>query len=215
MVVAKPLLVVLNPRKIQPVLEAFDALRIEKAYVSGYTELELVPVLAQLVESTDYSHYLVSADDVIVSQRALDSLLWLLETHPVATAWCHLDSRDPRVNITRTPLRDLRPTVESYDFYRYEDVLGWPQEVVPTSFAGMAPQGMSRELWQRFPFNTYSSGWAGDYHVSWRLQKAGIPIVSARSAFTHHLKQRWNHPDSNPDYRLYLGVEHQGVRMGA
>jgi hypothetical protein len=211
-----PLLIVLNPRKIQPVLEAFDALHIERAYISGYTELELVPVLAQLVDSTDYTHYLVVSDDVIVSQRALDSVLGLLEAgHPVATAWCKLDSSKEceSVNIVRSPLRMSTPTMDSYDFYRQEEVLDWPDEVVPTWFAGMAPQGMSRELWQQFPFNTYSSGWAGDYHVSWRLQQAGIPIVSARSAYTQHLKQRWNFPDSNPDYRLHLGVEHQGVRM--
>jgi hypothetical protein len=67
---ARPLLLILNARRISECLDSYRALSIPKAYLTGYTERELEPVIAELVASTNFSHYIAVSDDVVVSSRA-------------------------------------------------------------------------------------------------------------------------------------------------
>src|SRR4051812_38082954 len=107
----RPLLVVMNPRRIPACLASYEKLTIDVAYARGYTELQLVPVIAEIVESTGHSHLLVVSDDVIVSQAAVDAVLAGLHAGaaPVVTGWCNLDATDARVNLTKRPLEGDEP----------------------------------------------------------------------------------------------------------
>lgn len=202
-----PLLVILNPRRIPRALEAFDALEVDRAYLTGYTESELVPVIAELIENSEHSHYLAVSDDGIVGQSALAAVLRLLDCgYPVVTGWSNLDCIEAKVNLQRTPLTKPVPDgVATWDLYHWAEVMSYPQEAVPTYFAGMCLTGMSRSLWRRFPFGVYGEpGASSDYHLSWRLQHAGVPIVAAREGFVFHLKERWGWGDIAAEKRLWL-----------
>lgn len=209
-----PLIMIMNARNIKRACDAFRELTTDCVYATGYTELELKDVFADIIEKTDYTHYLVVSDDVVVTQRAVNAVFKQLEMlHVVVTGWCNHDLIEPGVNLTRTPLPGYQhPTTrEEWDWWHFAEVLSYPSSAVPTYFAGMCLTGMSREMWQRFPFDCYPLGHFGgsDYHLSWRLQEAGIPIVGARDGFVFHLKKSWLGESSAP---LFLGYEYQGTR---
>jgi len=210
-----PLLVVLNPRNITECMDAFRALDIPKAWMTGYREYDLVVPMADLVNVTDYSHYIVISDDAVVRQPALNAVLALLEDgHPVATGWSNLDCVEAKVNLQRTPLQSPVPLVTGWDLYHFAEVMGYPEPVVPTFFGGMCLTGMSRELWQRFPFNCYGRpGGGSDYHLCWRLQEAGVPIAAAREGFVFHVKERWAEGDLDPKKRLLVGMVSPSVTI--
>ncbi len=201
------LLIVLNPRQIAECLLTLRALKIDQAWCTGYTEHQLQPVIADLVEQHAYEHYIVVPDDVIPTQPALDAVRAALAAgQPVVTGYCNLDtSGDDRVNITRSPLTEPR-TMASYDFYTQRQVDQYRAELVPTHFVGFALTGMSRPLWQRYPFQAYGSpGCSSDYHLSRRLAADGVPMVAPKRGRVHHVKDRVNHLDSDPRKRLILG----------
>jgi hypothetical protein len=208
-----PVLVIFNPRQIADCLDAFSVLDIEKAYLTGYTERQLVDVMAEFVNTTNYSHYMVISDDGIVRQRAVDAVLELVPDHPVVTGWSNLDGKDARVNLTYSPLTSPVPSPQAYDMYFWSEIVGHPDAAVPTNFAGMCLTTMSRELWLRFPFGCYhgcnaeDAGCASDYHLSLRLQVNNIPIVAAREGFVFHVKDLWNTLDQGFDKRLRIGED--------
>ena len=72
----------------------------------------------------------------------------------------------------------------------------------------MCLTGMSREMWQRFPFGVCEGsevGWASDYSLCWRLQQAEVPIVAARDAHVLHVKTNWQTSETDPRKTLQIG----------
>lgn len=185
-----PLLVVLNPRNIPQCMDAFEHLPVQKCYIRSHTEAEIENEAFSGVLTGD--PVVVVSDDALVSRGALETVLRLLEDHPVVTGWCPLSEGSELCNLSTGVLPEGPPSVQSYDFMRCDDVKG----LVSTSFAGMCLTGMSRELWQRFPFMAYGTpGFASDYHLSYRLQEAGVPVVSHEDARCGHVKAVWNKRD--------------------
>ena len=205
---ARPLLVILNPRNIAECMASFSALDVPRAYLTGFRERHLVDVMANLVATTDYSHYVVVSDDTVVQRRALDAVYALLEQHPVVTGWCNLDDTDGRCSVVDRPLQGKTPSAASYGFMHYSRVVTHPEPTLRTWFAGMCLTGMSREMWQRFPFDVLAGsehGWASDYSLCWRLQEADIPITAARDGSVLHVRERWDVTDTDPRKRLLVG----------
>lgn len=216
----KPLHLVMNPRWIPECMDAFAALDIDTCYLRGMTQEQLVPHVARVIEETDHDPIVMTSDDARVEQAALDAVLALIEAgHPAATGWCRLDRTHELVNLTSEPLRGDVPRNEAYTLMSYDDVISWPDEVVPTGLMGMGLTAMPRELWQRFPFQVYGvgrGGWASDFNLCVRLRDAGIPMVAARSGYIDHRKERWGHPDTNPQMRLLIGeIEPEVVMVTA
>jgi hypothetical protein len=202
----RPLLVIMNPRRIPECMAALEDLPVPKVWVTGYPQSAIPPILSGIVEGSDFTHYINTSDDVVPSRRALAAVLRLASRHPVATGYCNLDMESPLVNLTRSPLLDYPPTEGSYDFIRREDVKRYPRVTVPSFFAGMSLTCMTRELWLRFPLSGFTAScWGTDYSLSYRLGRARIPIVAHRAAFVWHVKERWNRTDQAPEKRLLVG----------
>lgn len=206
----KPVLAVLHPRRIPSVIEALLEVDIPKAWISCYTEYQIQheawPVLMREVKAKGYTHMLVVSDDAVVSQKAVDAVLGLLEIgHPVASGYSNLDNERDLVNLTHDRLPE-QPGVDAYRMLTADEVALEP-EVFQTSFSGMCLTGMSVELWERYPFRVYggSPGYCSDHHLCYRLQEAGIPIVVHRDAFIHHLKPSWLEVDKVEAHRLLIG----------
>jgi GT2 family glycosyltransferase len=212
--------VILNPRRIPAAIKAFNALPIRKCWLSGYTEGGLVPIMADVIKAAagadanfgDHDPILVISDDAIVEAEALSAVLRALAAgHPVATGYSRLSKHDDRVNLTKSPLRTFRPDTAAYNLYTIQEVEEWPVELVPTWFAGLALTGMTRAMWERFPFQVFNEphGCCSDFSLSIRLQEAGVPIVAPRAGYVEHLKVApWGHGDGN----LLLGSEYEDVR---
>lgn len=185
-------LVVLNLRNIPQCMEAFHDLPIRKLFVRNWTERQIADNWDVILGRCGTGNVLVVSDDALVSRRALESVLGLLEAHPVATGWCPLSEGHDLANLASNELAEGPPNQGHYEFLRCDEVKG----LVRTSFAGMCLTGMSRELWGRFPFDAYGvPGFASDYHLSYRLQEAGVPVVSHEDAGCGHVKAVWNKRD--------------------
>lgn len=206
---ARPLLLILNPRRMQECLDSFAALTVPRAYMTGYTERELCTVIPQIIAGTDYTHFVAISDDTVVSQRAVDAVYERLEDgHGVVTGWCNLDGASPLCSVVDRPLVGEVPSRASYSFMHWSRVvMGDPLQ--RTWFAGMCLTGMSREMWARYPFDVFPmgdlGGFASDYRLCWRLQEDGVPIMAVRDAGVLHVREQWDIPDRDPRKKLYLG----------
>lgn len=226
----KPVLVIMHARNVQPAQEAFAELDIPKLWLSGYTENELAgnegeqSVFKWALNSSDFTHYIVVSDDALVRQHALTAICYYLaEGYEVITGYSQRSHTDMTVNVTSGPLRDSHPTARAYDFRQLREVISWPERLVPTWFTGMSCTGMSKEMWERFPFSCFTDlddygkpqdrGYASDFHLSRRLQDARVPIYAVREAFCYHWRNEWqhtNHPDDDP---VLIGKMQQAVTL--
>lgn len=212
----RPLLCIMNARAIPECLASYEKLNIDLAWMSGFTDAQLGPVHRAIVASTDYDAYLVVSDDCIVTQAALDAVLQALEAgHPAATGWCKLHTRSQDANLCRRPLIGDTPNRNAYPFYKARQVRSDPRAIIPTHFMGFALTGMTRELWERFPYGAFTeireTGYASDFHLCIRLRDAGIPMVAARAGYVEHLKEITRAKPAS--HRLLIGEMKPEVRI--
>lgn len=211
-----PILFVMNPRHIDECVASLAALDIRRAWLQNWTEWQLQDVIRDLVADPDlaFSHMILCADDVVVTQGAIDAVIAHADDHDVVTGYCRLDSGHPLVNITRRPLMGSIPSAGAYDFWSYADAAAYPDPVIPTGFVGFALTCMSRDMWTRFPFGAFGAAtqsWSSDFHLSMRLRDAGVPMVAARAAYVEHVKERWNQLDTEPRKSLRIGTHPPAV----
>lgn len=221
----KPLLLVMNPRRIARCITAIESLPIDKVWMTAMWEKELEPVIDKIVDDViagpdGYTHLILLSDDTVPTPKSLALVLAALEEgHPVVTGYCNLDSKVPHVNLTKSPFKHVDQSYgNDYDWFTRDEVEAWPDPIVPTCFGGACLTAMSRELWKQFPFrcNTHPGaemGYCSDWNLCVRLQAAGIPIVAPRGAFVHHVKEDWTSMVINdPEKRLLNGLIPSEVR---
>ena len=185
----KPLLIIMNPRRIPQCMTALEALKIDKVWLKNWTERQLVDVIADVVASTDHDVIGLVSDDTIPKQRALDAVLRSFEPSAVYTGFCNMEENTPEVNLSASPLivKDIA-SVDCYDFPTRKEV-ELSGGLYRSWFTGFAFTFMSREMWQRFPFDCIGDpGYQSDYRLSVRLQEAGVPIWAAPGGFIKHLR---------------------------
>src|SRR5690606_38335219 len=152
----RALLFVMNARAIDEALDSYRRLNVDLCWATGFTVSELVPVHRDVVHSTDYDVILNISDDCVVTQEALDAVLAQFAAgYPAATGWCRLNTDSELVNLCHEPLRGNIPRLRNYSFYRRDEVVNWPDEIVPTHLMGMSLKGLRRELWREFPYDCY------------------------------------------------------------
>lgn len=203
------LLVILNPRAIPSVIEALEALDIDRLWLRRMTESQIADAWTEVIATAErYDNLILFSDDAIVRPHALAAVRELLADHPVVTGYSNLSIRDMRVNLSRSPLAAL-PAEDAYDLYTLGECLEWPTPTIPTYVAGMCLTGMSVELWAEHRFQVWGAppGCCSDFMLSKSLERAGVPIVAAREGFVWHLKERWNEGDRDHSRRLLVGVE--------
>ena len=199
-------LMVLNPRRIPRCMTAIEALKIDKCWFSAMTEIGVVPRFSEVMEESDYDRYIIISDDATPTQAALDKVLSIHDKgHPVVTGYSNLDATSPFVNLSNKTLHAPPPTVGAYDLMLQSEVDIYGDDLIPTKFAGFSLTCMSRDLWLRFPYQVTDAGAQTDYALSWRLQEAGIPIVSHKDTFVYHVKEVWNVGDKAHEKRSMVG----------
>lgn len=212
----RTLLLIMNPRQIPECVQALEALTIDKAWLSNYTEAELVNVIADTIESTDYDRYALISDDTSPTQEALDLVLSLHDENPsgVACGWVNVDECSTLTTFNPLPLVGDIPEPSAYSLTPYTELLDLPTTPLRTYFHGMALVTMTRSMWQAYPFDVYGAdrgGWASDYHQCIRLQADYVPIVTHKHAYIRHHKAVANQYDhSRP---LLVGKHPQSIRF--
>ena len=209
----KPLLLILNPRRIPECVAAIKALPIDKVWLCNYTESELAGVIPGVLAACDHDLIGVLSDDTQPTPEALAAVLALADIGEVVTGYCNLDDASELVNLSSKPLTGCTPREGIYTFPTRAQVEAALGPAVRTYFAGHCLTFMWRELWDRFPFACHGGppGYASDLMVSWLLQEADLPIYAAREGFVRHVKARWNYIDETPGRSLLIGKEPSAI----
>lgn len=204
------ILAVLNPRDITECMWSLKRLPVRKVWLRRMTETQIAqewPGVVSEARERGHTHLSVISDDTIVPRPSWEALRRNLADDVCVTGWCNLQLHaDSRVNLSNEPLPTYLPEVASYDFPTAWDVLAGPK-LRESFFTGMCLTTMPLELWDRFPFMVYPPGFASDYHLSYRLQAAKVPIRCVRGAFVKHVKGTFNAPDNTPGRQLLIGTE--------
>lgn len=203
------LLMVMNPRAIDECVRSIAGLEVPKAWLTGFTELELEVVVPQVVADTDYDRYVMVSDDVVVTPRAFEVVREAARGDAVVTGWTNLDMTPGGLrmtSVTDRPFTAYESVAEQFNWTPMRDIVCGPPERL-TWFAGMCLTSMSREQWLRFPFGTFNGqGFSSDLDLSWRLQQAGVPVMALRDAGVFHEKEctsPWR-PDHEPRKQIRM-----------
>ena len=207
-----PILLNMQPRDIHECINSIrENVKIPKVWFRAFTEEQVMYEMNCFIESTNYSHYIINADDVIVYKDSMDVILKYaqMDEYEVVTGWMnmHLDqwgikgeiderlSKDSTVQFGNFPApKDINGPVRSEypPKMSVEDVLNSPKEIMQTSMAPFAMSCARRELFMRFPLQTHLNGVSSDHHFSYRLQKAGIKVWTHPDAFIKHMRRGWS-----------------------
>lgn len=208
----RTLLLIMNPRAIPSAIQSLSELKIDKAWMSYYTEAELETVIPSIINVTNYDRYTIISDDVIATQTALDEVLRLHDNFPnrVACGWTNLDAQYDLSTYHPKNLKYGLPHDNRYNFETMETARNMP-DIATTRFHGMIFTTMNRELWKRYPFKTYN-GCASDLHQCQRLQEDNTTIYTGRNTFVYHLKERRNQLDEAPEKQLLVGLEQPNIK---
>ena len=209
-----PALLVLNPREIPECVAAIESLGLPKCWLSYMNEQRAASYANVTIRSTDYSHYVVVSDDTKPTNMVLDLVLERAESHPVVTGYCGLDQNENRdiVNLTTNDLPPEPPKPASYHFMSRSEADSYWDNVIPTTFVGLALTCMTREMWLKYPLQVGPYGGQMDYNLSLRLARDQVPMVAAVGAYMEHVKERWNRRDRSPEKRLLVGERKPEVR---
>ena len=207
-----PILLNMQPRNIHECINSIrENVKIPKVWFRAFTEEQVMYEMNCFIESTNYSHYIINADDVIVYKDSMDVILKYaqMDEYEVVTGWMnmHLEqwsdrgeiderlSKDSTVQFGNFPApKDINGPVRSEypPKMSVEDVLNSPKEIMQTSMAPFAMSCARRELFMRFPLQTHLNGVSSDHHFSYRLQKAGIKVWTHPDAFIKHMRKGWS-----------------------
>ena len=195
----KPVLMQMQPRKLDACIESInDNVNIPKVWFRAFDEPSVCAAMNEFVATTNYSHYLINSDDVIVYKEAFDCVMNYAESYKVFTGWVNMhmngDQMSDISNITNGrltlkgdfPLRD--------DFPPWQTIESVRRLIGPrlTSYASFAISCFAREVLIRYPLQTYSNGNSSDHHLAYRMQNENIyKVYTDRDAFCLHLRQGW------------------------
>lgn len=202
-------LIILNPRRIRPCIDAITALPVDRLWIRNMSEPQIAKEWGSVLDQlAGYDRALIVSDDTVPHPSALAHVRGLLDAGcPVATGYSNLAETDLRVNLCPLPAPDT--TVHM----TLGQVQTWPRERVPTSFAGFSLTGMSVELWRKYPYRTMPGGWGADENLCHRLAKDSVPVVAHRSALVWHVKAEWSKVDRTPGRQLLVGVEPARIEL--
>lgn len=213
----KNLLIILKVREIEHVLASYRNYKMNRVFIAGYKESELedLGIFSSVIQEASqkgYTHISVISDDGLITDKAFDKVLEMAKENPVVTAFCKIDKNTTLVNLSKSPLIQPQPyDLQDYNLFDYSEL---PADTnIRTYFTGMALTTMPIELWKMFPFQCYRvahspNGYASDYHLSKRLQDAGIPIYTHKDTEVIHEKERHS---TNIGQELFIGLQYRNI----
>ena len=196
----KPVLMNMQPRMmVDPIKSIKQAMQIPRVWFRAFTEPQVCEQMNKFVRETDYTHYIINSDDVIVYKRAADNVLANAPNYDVYTGWSNMhfvgDKMSTFTNVCYgffknlkqdSPLRDEYPEWESV-----HEVLSKPF-IRQTSNACFSITSFKRQVLLDYPLQTWPNTNASDHHISMRIQReAKYTIWTHRNAFCRHLRQGW------------------------
>jgi len=199
-----PVLMIMQPRHIYESINSLkENIDIPKVWFRAYTEPQVVVQMNKYVRETNFSHYIVMGDDGVVSKEAADAILKYGEKvkYDVFTGWMnmHLEEDGSFSKISTVcqgsfpPLTNkaVGPGREGYPPWKTVKWVESQEGFIQTAVANFAMSIARREMFLKFPLQTYPNSCSSDHHWSYRLQRAGIKVWTHPEAFIKHLRRGW------------------------
>ena len=156
----KPLLVIFQPREIPEFLEATNKLKIDKLWLKFFPQEEAyVTARVWFLEHTEYTHFVILPDDLIVTQ---DNILRLIndvyeDPDRIISGWCNntagpTDNEDTNFSLKLPPIQTVK-----YDLYNFTPIINirGGDIIMPVIHQGTALTFLPRDIVIQIPFRTY------------------------------------------------------------
>lgn len=183
-------LIILNARNIPECIESFESLAIDKAWFTGFTEVQLVNPINDFIKDTNYDNYLIASDDLVISQGTLNIVEELLETNDRATAYCKIADDSIFYNVSKSPLAEAevrKPVTRDYHFYKIEELDELEDDNFESWFGGWTLTGMRKEEWLKHPFRVHHlSQMQSDYATCLDIN---APFACHKDAICVHVRK--------------------------
>ena len=87
----RPVLLQMQPRDIPEAIKSIkDNINIPKVWFKAFTEPQVCDEINKFVARTNYSHYIINADDVVLTKEAVDCVLENAPNYDVFTGWVNM-----------------------------------------------------------------------------------------------------------------------------
>jgi hypothetical protein len=195
-----PIIMITRVRNLKESLNSINALPYPKVWVEYHTEKEIAekfPSIIKEAKRRKYTHLAIFSDDGVISPESTEIIFDAAKFIPVSCGWCNMDA-GPLSNISKSPLRDVNPTTNSYDLFTITEILSHPDYSIRTWFSGASMHTMRLDLWVRHPYMCYRpvdstikdyKGHSSDYHLCIRLQNANVPIFAMKDSRIKHIRK--------------------------
>jgi len=184
----KPLLVIFNPRSIPEFYKAIEKISgISKLWIKYFPQDEAYKKARKFFLQSDYTHFMILPDDLIVTQADVDAIANHDESYDSISGWCNNTGGDDTnidTNISAFLPPDP-PRTAIYEAYRwfkiaqFESMLskvGNSDAIIPVLHQGFALSRLSRRLIKLVPFRT-DAGCCVDSCLSLDLMKNRVTIT--------------------------------------
>jgi len=202
-----PIVLITQPRELPEAIDSVKKyVKYPKAWFKGYTEPEVTKKINQYVKETNYSHYIICADDVIVNSQIFEDMVKYINifsnhketSQDILTGWCNLNI-DPSDNSLgwESNVAEKRLTLKNgvwplkcdYKFSPIRDILS-RKGLIRTYLASFALSCVSRDVLMNYSLAPYMNGQAADHRFSRRVTADGIKIWTTPKMFVKHLRER-------------------------
>ena len=203
----KPLLVIFKPRNIPETDKAYSKIRgISKLWIKYYPQPDAYHLARQFFIKSEYTHFIILPDDLIVTQKDVDTICNYDEAFDSISGWCNhtgTDDINKYSNISWfTPYNPpSQATFESYNWMTigeiesllsvvHDDLHVFPNDrtdCIQVGHQGFALTRLSRKIVEKIPFRT-SAGCCVDSCLSLDLLKEKMPQYVDLKVRMNHLK---------------------------
>lgn len=202
----------MQPRGIGEVLDSIKNNINIKTFCFKLTQNRTCVAINDFISQTQYSHYIISADDILYNKNSTDGVLSLSQQNieKIVTGWVNLyienNNYSELSNVCLNPLtliNDISPTYADYRFSKMEDVMNMGENLFMTYLISFAFSCIPRNIILKYPMMPYCYKFkkrkrlccASDHHFSFRYyNNTKMGGLTNKYLFFHHLKQHISNP---------------------
>jgi hypothetical protein len=159
-------LMILNIRNIQSVIDCNLNLPCEKIWFKGYKEYELAPIINDFVNNSSFKYYFITSDDALIKKHHFTQLQNQLNFHNIISGWSLYRQNANHTTIVKpnnfnnlifksnftTPYIANNILTHTYKTFEINSL----PDIIETAFTGWFYTGMHKHIWQKYPFQTLS-----------------------------------------------------------
>lgn len=203
-----PALLVMQPREIPEVVRSLQNISIDTYCFKGFNEPDVCVAINQFIleQKDKYTHYIISADDIIYdlepSNSVLKESLKLSTNNIIITGWCNLYLGSKFSNVSIKPLTlsgASGPKIKDYTFQTINNILEQKTDAIfPTYLISFCFSCIPKNILLEYPMMTYPNKSSSDHNFSYRYYNTSLnqtPVqhptpygFTSKNMFFKHLK---------------------------